>query len=340
MNFCICGGGNLGHVTAGYLSSKEGFDVNILTRHPERWSGSLEITLPDGKSVIGKLGKVTSDPASVIPQADIAIICLPGMYIRHELETIKPYLNKETSVGAIVSSTGFFFQAHDIIPQQPVFGFQRVPFISRITEYGHKANLLGFKDSLKVVIENNKEVEHLRSTLEQMFDTPVSLLDNFYEVSLSNSNPLLHTARLYTMWKDYKPGTFYPRQTFFYEEWTVEAAQLYIDMDNEFQHLLRKLGVKKGSIPPVLEYYESHDAESLCRKIQSITAFKGIKSPMIQAPEGWIPDINSRYFTEDFGYGLKFIYDLASKNGIESPCINKVYSWGNAIQALANGKSN
>ena len=263
MNVCICGGGNLGHVTAGYLSSKEGFDVNILTRHPERWSGSLEITLPDGKSVIGKLGKVTSDPASVIPQADIAIICLPGMYIRHELETIKPYLNKETSVGAIVSSTGFFFQAHDIIPQQPVFGFQRVPFISRITEYGHKANLLGFKDSLKVVIENNKEVEHLRSTLEQMFDTPVSLLDNFYEVSLSNSNPLLHTARLYTMWKDYKPGTFYPRQTFFYEEWTVEAAQLYIDMDNEFQHLLRKLGVKKGSIPPVLEYYESHDAESL-----------------------------------------------------------------------------
>lgn len=340
MNVCICGGGNLGHVTAGYLSSKEGFDVNILTRHPERWSGSLEITLPDGKSVIGKLGKVTSDPASVIPQADIAIICLPGMYIRHELETIKPYLNKETSVGAIVSSTGFFFQAHDIIPQQPVFGFQRVPFISRITEYGHKANLLGFKDSLKVVIENNKEVEHLRSTLEQMFDTPVSLLDNFYEVSLSNSNPLLHTARLYTMWKDYKPGTFYPRQTFFYEEWTVEAAQLYIDMDNEFQHLLRKLRVKEGSIPPVLEYYESHDAESLCRKIQSITAFKGIKSPMIQAPEGWIPDINSRYFTEDFGYGLKFIYDLASKNGIESPCINKVYSWGNAIQALANGKSN
>ena len=82
MNVCICGGGNLGHVTAGYLSSKEGFDVNILTRHPERWSGSLEITLPDGKSVIGKLGKVTSDPASVIPQADIAIICLPGMYIR------------------------------------------------------------------------------------------------------------------------------------------------------------------------------------------------------------------------------------------------------------------
>lgn len=333
MNICICGGGNLGHVTAGYVSSKDNYSVSVLTRHPERWSKSLEITLPDGKNITGNLQNVTKEPSLVIPQADIVLICLPGMYIRQELETIKPFLAKQTAVGAIVSSTGFFFQAHDIIPGQPSFGFQRVPFISRITEYGHKANLLGFKDSLKVVIENCDNTERLRTSLEDMFDTPVGLLDNFYEVSLSNSNPLLHTSRLYTMWKDYKPGIFYPRQTKFYEEWTVEAAQLYIDMDDEFQQLLRKLGVKEGSIPSVLEYYESHDAASLCHKIQSIAAFKGIKSPMVETTKGWVPDFSSRYFTEDFGYGLKFIYNLAKENNITSQKIDEVYLWGSRISS-------
>lgn len=330
MNICICGGGNLGHVTSGYVASKKEFNVSVLTRHPERWGDSLEITLPDGKRLTVNLANVTSDPSIVIPQADVVIVCLPGMYIRQELETIKPFLKKETALGAIVSSTGFFFQAHEVIPQQTLFGFQRVPFISRITEYGHKANLLGFKDSLKVVIENSNDTEGIRSTLEKMFDTPVSLLDNFYEVSLSNSNPLLHTSRLFTMWKDYKTGIFYPRQSMFYEEWTIDAAQLYIDMDKEFQQLLKALGVKEGGIPPVLEYYESHDAESLCHKIQSISAFKGIKSPMIETPQGWIPDFNSRYFTEDFGYGLRFIYNLANKEILSVPHINEVYAWGSS----------
>lgn len=250
------------------------------------------------------------------------------MYIRSEIENIKPYLKSTTIVGSIVSSTGFFFQTHELIPSQPTFGFQRVPFIARTEEYGHKAHLLGFKSSLNVVIENYADVEKLRSTLEHLFDTPVKLLDSFYEVSLSNSNPLLHTSRLYAMWKDWHEGIYYPKQSFFYEDWTIEAAQLYIDMDNEFQALLRKLGLKESAIPPVLEYYESHDAESLCDKIRSIDAFKGIKSPMIETTNGWIPDTHSRYFTEDFGYGLKFIYNLTIHFNIKLPHIEKVYDWG------------
>lgn len=331
MKICISGGGNLGHVVSGYLGAKTNVNVGILTRHSERWTKQLEITLPDGSYVKGDLAVVTKEPQDIIPQADIVLLCLPGMYIRNEIEEIEPYLKPTTIVGSIVSSTGFFFQTHELIPSQPTFGFQRVPFIARTEEYGHKAHLLGFKNSLNVVIENYADVEGLRSTLEHLFDTPVNLLDSFYEVSLSNSNPLLHTSRLYTMWKDWHEGIYYPKQCLFYEDWTVEAAQLYIDMDNEFQTLLRKLGVKDGAIPPVLKYYESHDAESLCNKIRSIAAFKGIKSPMIETANGWIPDTHSRYFTEDFGYGLKYIYQLAKEKKVLSPNTIEVFKWGNKI---------
>ena len=135
-------------------------------------------------------------------------------------------------------------------------------------------------------------------------DTPVHLLSNHYEASLSNSNPLLHPSRLYDLWHDWRVGVVYPRVPLFYEEWTENAARLYIDMDNELQALLARLPVRPGAIPAVLAYYQSTDAASLAAKLRSIEAFKGIASPMKAVDGGFIPDWESRYFTEDFPYGL------------------------------------
>lgn len=66
----------------------------------------------------------------------------------------------------------------------------------------------------------------------------------------------------------------------FYEEWTEEAARLYIQMDDELQTLLERLPVRKGSIATVLDYYESVDAHTLSQKLRSIEAFKGILAPV------------------------------------------------------------
>ncbi|MBO6253999.1 MAG: NAD/NADP octopine/nopaline dehydrogenase family protein, partial [Bacteroidaceae bacterium] len=106
-------------------------------------------------------------------------------------------------------------------------------------------------------------------------------------------------------------------------------AQLLIDMDEEFQALLKKLGLKEGAIPSILQYYESTDAESLTKKLHSISAFKGISSPMITNKFGkFEPDFTSRYFTEDFPYGMKFIVETGEKYQCPMPTINKVYQWG------------
>ena len=100
-------------------------------------------------------------------------------------------------------------------------------------------------------------------------------------------------------------------------------------MDQEFQILLKRIGVKDGAIPSVLQYYESHDAESLTKKISSIPAFQGIASPMKADEYGkYVPDFSSRYFTEDFPYGMRFIVEVAEKNQTEVPMIQHVYNWG------------
>lgn len=328
MRICICGGGNLGHVVAGFIAAQGEHEVTVLTRQPERWSRQLLIDCPD-KQLTGTLSGIYKRAEQAVPQADIVLLCLPGFSIREVLQQIKPYLSSHTAVGSVVSSTGFFFAAQEILSSTtPLFGFQRVPFISRIVEYGHRARLMGYKNGLKMAVEQSEHPKQLCQLFEQLLATPVSLLHSHYEASLSNSNPLLHPARLYTLWENWHEGITYDHNPFFYEEWTDEASQMLIDMDREFFLLLDKLPVTPGSIVPILDYYESFDAPSLTRKLRSIEAFKGIRSPMKEVSGSYIPDFSSRYFTEDFPYGLAIIYQQARKEGIQTPIIEKVLLWG------------
>lgn len=325
MKICICGGGSLGHVCAGVMASQEDVELNILSGHPDRWQRTITVTDLDGKQFVAKINRISSKPEEVVTGQDIILLCLPGYLIEKTLRDIKPFAGK-AAVGTVVSSTGFFFFAHDILGKDAkLFGFQRVPFISRVAEYGKTANLLGYKSSLAAVLENIEERESFRRDLERLFMTPVTLLSSFYEVALSNSNPILHTGRLYSMFHG-RENEVFDHIILFYKEWTDEASQLLIDMDAEFFQLLDKLNVH--SLPTLLDYYESTDAASLTRKIQSIPAFQTITSPMKQVEGGWKVDFESRYFTEDFPYGLRWIVDVSKQNGIRLYTLEEVYNWG------------
>lgn len=330
MRITICGGGNLGHVCAGFLSAQNKNQVSLLTRRPELWSKKIDVIDCNGTIYRGELVRVSKSPSEVIPDAEMVLVCLPGYAIEDGLQGIAPYLSQSCLVGSVVSSSGFFFAAFkELSACQPLFGFQRVPFISRITKYGQLAELKGYKDSLSVAIEHATDRETVREILERLFLTPVKLLSSHYEASLSNSNPLLHTSRLYTLWHNWKPGVSYRRNPGFYTEWTKEASELYIVMDKEFQRLLNKLGLAEGCISSVLEYYECSDADALTKKIRSIPAFQGILSPMVSDKSGmYVPDFTSRYFTEDFPYGLRFIVERGEELNMDMPRSKIVYQWG------------
>ena len=331
---CICGGGSLGHVTAGYLSAKGSAEVNILTGHPESWKHSINVLLPDGRRITGDIGVITSDAEEAAGDADVVLLCLPGFAIRQELEKLRGHVRHDAYIGSVFSSTGFFFEAAKTLPEkQPLWGFQRVPFIARTAEYGKSARLLGYKDSFSIAVENVNadERKDFAEWVSSAFGRPVHLLKNMYEASLTNSNPILHTSRLYSMFRDWTPGVRYSHDILFYEEWDEPSASLLIKMDQEFFRLLDTLPVTRGYIPTILDYYESHDARSLAAKLSGIAAFKGIPSPMIQEKGGWIPDFNSRYFTEDFPFGLRYIHDLGVRNGVCMPETEKVFSWGTSM---------
>ena len=334
MKICICGGGSLGHVCAGVLSSHPDVEVSVLTRRPQLWSPEIQVTDPNGKVFTSSHLTRTSSEEEAVTGADIILLCLPGYLIEETLKSILPYIGENTCVGSIVSNTGFFFQAHKILASATsLFGFQRTPFIARVNEYGKSAFLLGYKKEISVVLENIADKEAFRELIERLFLTKTTLLNSFYEVSLSNSNPLLHTSRLYSLWHNYN-GQTYSEPILFYKEWTNEASELLISMDLEFMEILKQLPVGPDAIPPILEYYESTDAESLTAKISSIPAFQTIVAPMKETTEGWVPDFSSRYFTEDFPFGLKYIQEIANSLNINVPTIDKVLKWGLKVVPL------
>ena len=199
MKICICGGGNLGHVIAGFVAAQKKHEVCLLTRHPERWSQDLYVEAPDGVTYAGHLSGIYGDARQAVAHADIVLLCLPGYAISEALQHIKDWLRPDAAVGSVVCSTGFFFEALDSLSAtQPLFGFQRVPFIARVVEYGRRARLMGYKDCLNMAVEHCDNPRQLRDVLTDILQTPIRLLGNYYEASLSNSNPLLHPSRLYS----------------------------------------------------------------------------------------------------------------------------------------------
>ena len=85
MKICICGGGNLGHVVAGFVAAQGKHEVCLLTRQPERWSTQLTIEAPEGKTYTGHLSGIYSDAQQAVSDAQIILLCLPGYGIRDTL---------------------------------------------------------------------------------------------------------------------------------------------------------------------------------------------------------------------------------------------------------------
>ena len=198
MRICICGGGNLGHVVAGFLAAREDCVVSLLTRRPALWQQQLTISTPDGRQLVGRLERISSEPAEVIADADLVLLCLPGYSIQEVLLQICPFLKPRTPVGSVVCSTGFFFEAMErLSPDTPLFGFQRVPFIARTTTYGHSAALLGYKPQLSIAIEHASEKEPLRATIERLFRTPVRMYQS-QAVSSSRFHSSLSISRSFS----------------------------------------------------------------------------------------------------------------------------------------------
>ena len=188
---CICGGGSLGHTIAASASNR-GYRVNLLTGHPEKWSNHLDVTDCRGQVIHGTIHQASNRPEEVIPSSDVILLCVPGYMIEPVLRQIAPFVGPQQEIGSVVSSSGFFWMARHLLGEgKRLFGFQRVPFISRVTRYGQAADLKGYKSSLKIGGNGHSDLRGLAGIFNVAWSTPSQPVGHELEATLTNCNPLL-----------------------------------------------------------------------------------------------------------------------------------------------------
>lgn len=324
------GGGNIGTLLLADLSKNKNVTTMLFTSRPKAWKHDIKVLKPNGDlDYIGKVDIISNDPELTIGKADIIVSTLPTNVLFDSMDIIKRHIKKGALLGFIPGSGGKEFLFKDLISNgHIIFGFQRVHAITRINNYGDSVFNLGRKDELFFGSIPAKKSPEICAIFEKLLGVKCTALPNYLSVTLVPSNQILHTSRLYSMFKDFREGSMWSKEIFFYKEWTDDASKVLLSCDEELQSMLLKLKkIDTSYVKPLKVHYGVADYSGMTKKIANIPAFSSIKAPMIKVDNGFIPDFESRYFKEDFPYGLCVIRSFADILRHSTPNIDALLRW-------------
>ncbi len=330
MNVTVIGGGNIGTLMGAEIASL-GYDVTIYTKqNPDSWEKSIDVfDAADKLLLTGNLKCVTDSMEEALTLADVIFITVPAQLFEKTCCDMLPFIRANQIIGVVPGSGGAEFAFARLIHKGcTLFGLQRVHSIARLKERGKSVYMLGKKSELLAGVIPSSRSEEISDLVSDMLKIPCVALPNYLAVTLTPSNPILHTTRLYSMFKDYSRGDVYSKNFLFYEEWTDRSSEVLFSCDKEVQNLCRAIPLDLEKVVSLPVYYESDTPKKLTQKIRSIKAFSGLTSPMNEIGDNaWIPDFSSRYFTADFSYGLKIIIDLCELFSVDCPNLKMVWNW-------------
>lgn len=328
MKTCVIGGGNIGTLLAAEFAHK-GYEVAVYTSDVTRWSKKISVYSGEEQFLFeSELSLITSDLEMAVKDAETIWVTLPAFMLQDFSKKVEPYVVKGQKV-IVTPGCGAEFAMRNLVEQGcTLCGLQRVHSIARLKKYGHSVYMLGRKPESQVGTVPAKEAAAVANLLAEMLDMPCVPLCNYLTVTLTPSNPILHTTRIYSMFREDTESTLYDHNILFYEEWTDATSELMIRCDEELQQVCKALApLDLTGVKSMRVHYESDTAEKMTKKISGIPAFRGLTSPMKPVDGGWRPDYASRYFTADFPYGLKIMVDVAGLVGIPVPNMEIVWNW-------------
>ena len=334
MKIGVIGGGNIGSVLSVRFSQDN--DVTLYLNavdKPELYQKDMQVYCADNdQTITGKNLKITTSLKELAENSTYIFITYPSFLFAQLAEELVPYLNNNHHLVIVPGSGGaelFFKDA--LLKGATITGLQRVHCVARIVEKGKLVKESGIKSKLKIASIPSSFNKIAAKELSELYHLPIEELGCYLNVTFVNSNPILHTSRLYCIFKEYPKKKKYDSLPLFYEGWDEESASLLIKMDNELFEIinvLEKGGLDISGIEPLLTYYESHDASSLANKLQSIKAFKGIGTPSIKNSDGTLsPDFSSRYFTADYPFGVDILLAFGHAIGLEPKNMQMVSDW-------------
>lgn len=334
MNVTIVGGGNIGTQFAVHCAHKN-HRVTVYTSKPDKFSKALSIVDANGNVTLqGSIALATNDAALAFGTADLIFVTVPADCMSEYGDKIYPHIQPGVKIGLIPGTGGgecVFLKCRE--KGAVLFGLQRVPSVSRLVEYGRQVCSTGYRAELFAAALPKSQTQACCQLLSSIFDMPCHGLPDYLNLTLTPSNPILHTTRLRTLFGDYAPGVVYSRIPLFYQEWDDASSRLLMACDEEVQQLCAALTeFDLSGVRSLKDHYESHTPEAMTHKISHIPAFQGLPSPQTEVAGGFIPNLSSRYFTADFSYGLAILVQIAHMANVPAPNMEQTLQW---YQALA-----
>ena len=329
MKITIVGGGNIGTQFAVHCAEK-GHEVIVFTSTPSLFCKHLNIVDETGTTTHeGDILFATADPEEAFRKAELIIVTMPATLMKSIAEKIFLHTNQGTMIGVVPGNGGSECAFRKCIERGNVFfGIERVPAIARLVQKGKTVKSTGYRDELHVAALPRINAERCAKIVGSIFDRNTLTIPNFLNLTMTPSNPILHTTRLRTIFKNWGKGVKYKEVPLFYEEWDNESSELLFLCDEEVQQICRALPeLELQFVKSLRIHYESPTIEAMTQKISSIKAFKGLTTPVIEVEGGLIPDLHSRYFTADFSYGLTIIQQIAEFAGVKTPNIDATMDW-------------
>ncbi len=329
MNVTIIGGGNIGMCLLGEISRVKGYDVTICASRPEEFAERIYI-VDDEKNLTYLSGSytVTDNMEIAVSDADVTICTLPSFLRKHMVSVIKNHVKTGSFLGFFPGYGGAEFYCDDLLKKNvTIFALQKVPYVARTKERGKIAGLLSKKNILYVGAIPQRKTNEIATIIEDMLLVKCERLNNYMEATLLPGNPLLHTSGSYVYLKDYKERTFFPEQIYYYQTWTDEMSQVICDFSDEMMAVCEKIPIELSGVQSIQKYYESPTPQKLTKKFHSIPSFYPLTLPMIKEEKGFRPDFSSRFYTEDFPFGVCIIKALALLADVETPTIDTILEW-------------
>lgn len=324
----VIGGGNIGTQFACQCAAK-GHEVTVFSSRPEAYDGTLEIVDEFGRVTTGRLRKVTDSLQEAASDSRILFVTYPAFRLRKLAEELLPYVTKDMTIVVLPGTGGAEFAFGDCVRAGATLcGLQRVPGVARLERYGKRVRCEGLRSQLYLAAIPHARAQDLAAFMANLWDIPCAVLPNYLSVTLTPSNPILHTARLRTLFRDYHQGVRYPENPLFYGQWDDASSELLLACDGELQGLCRRLDrLDLSNVRSLRFHYESETVQEMTRKLCSIRSLHDLASPMKQVDGGWVPDFGSRYFTADFPYGLAIIEELGTMLSAKIPNICQTMDW-------------
>lgn len=285
MKITVAGGGNIGTQFAVHCAEK-GHEVTMFTSVPGHFADHLTIVDKDGCIIHeGDITKATCDPHEAFRDADMIMITMPPTMMIPLAEIIYDNTDAHTMIGFVPGNGGFELAFRDCIERgNTFFGIDRVPAIARLTERGHSVCCSGYKEKLYVGALPAENTETCAAIIESIYDIPCVRLPGFMALTLTPSNPILHTSRLRTIFRNYEPGVTYGSVPLFYEEWDDASSELLMACDDEIQAICRALpGFGLEYVVSEREFYSADTVADMTKAISTEQSLLGLTTPCVAA---------------------------------------------------------